>query len=147
MSVCMSVGLSSTPSFLPLDNGDQRSCLNRPEFSNDVVSDVAVCLASHIGNSTLHAVTVYSTLGMIADVFALLLCLLGYRPVSVMRNPLLRSVSPRDFWGRRWNLVIHGILKVSCEVFYHMEFAKRLIAFTCISVWLALHCKCKRRLI
>jgi hypothetical protein len=124
MSVCMSIGLSSTPSFLPLGNGDPRSCFNRhSEFKNEVVSDVAACLASHICNSILHAVTVNSTLGMITDVFALLLCLLGYRPVSVMRNPLLRSVSPRDFWGRRWNLVIHGILKVSCAICDHVDCA------------------------
>ncbi|KAG5189005.1 hypothetical protein JKP88DRAFT_353218 [Tribonema minus] len=39
------------------------------------------------------------------------MCAVGYRPVDVMRNPLLLSLSPREFWGRRWNLLIHGILK------------------------------------
>mmetsp|Transcript_26879 Transcript_26879/g.54870 ORF Transcript_26879/g.54870 Transcript_26879/m.54870 type:complete len:170 (-) Transcript_26879:165-674(-) len=28
-----------------------------------------------------------------------------------MNNPLLESTSPSDFWGRRWNLMVHGVLK------------------------------------
>jgi hypothetical protein len=107
----MSIGLSSTPTFFPLDRGDPRSCFNR---QNDVASDVAVCLAGHIGNSILHGATLCATLGLMSNLIALVLCLLGYRPADIMRNPLMRSVSPRDFWGRRWNLIVHGILKVSC---------------------------------
>jgi hypothetical protein len=29
----------------------------------------------------------------------------------VMKNPLFESTSPSDFWGRRWNLLVHGVLK------------------------------------
>jgi hypothetical protein len=29
----------------------------------------------------------------------------------VMDNPLWKSASPSDFWGRRWNLVVHDCLK------------------------------------
>jgi len=28
-----------------------------------------------------------------------------------MLNPIFESSSPSDFWGRRWNLVVHGLLK------------------------------------
>ena len=28
-----------------------------------------------------------------------------------MENPLLKSTSPTEFWGKRWNLIIHGLLK------------------------------------
>jgi len=28
-----------------------------------------------------------------------------------MLNPIFESTSPSDFWGRKWNLVVHGILK------------------------------------
>ena len=28
-----------------------------------------------------------------------------------MRAPLSQSTSIRDFWGRRWNLIIHGLMK------------------------------------
>ena len=39
-------------------------------------------------------------------------CLLwGYQLEPVMKNPLLTSRSPSDFWGRRWNLVVHRVLK------------------------------------
>ncbi|CAK9021031.1 Acyl-CoA--sterol O-acyltransferase 1 (Sterol O-acyltransferase 1) [Durusdinium trenchii] len=31
-------------------------------------------------------------------------------PVT-MRAPLSQSTSIRDFWGRRWNLIIHGLMK------------------------------------
>lgn len=32
-------------------------------------------------------------------------------PIEIMREPLTKSRSPRDFWGCRWNLVVHGLLK------------------------------------
>ena len=32
-------------------------------------------------------------------------------PIEIMRKPLTRSRSPRDFWGCRWNLIVHGLLK------------------------------------
>ena len=33
------------------------------------------------------------------------------RPEPLMDNPMLASTSPSDFWGRRWNLIIHDCLK------------------------------------
>jgi hypothetical protein len=35
----------------------------------------------------------------------------GYQMETVMKNPLFESKSPSDFWGRRWNLLIHAVLK------------------------------------
>jgi len=35
----------------------------------------------------------------------------GVQQIQLMLNPIFESSSPSDFWGRRWNLVIHGILK------------------------------------
>jgi hypothetical protein len=32
---------------------------------------------------------------------------------ETMKNPLLTATSPSDFWGRKWNLIVHGALKVS----------------------------------
>jgi hypothetical protein len=29
----------------------------------------------------------------------------------VMKNPLGGATSPSDFWGKRWNLLVHGVLK------------------------------------
>lgn len=35
----------------------------------------------------------------------------GYQTQIVMMNPLFESKSPSDFWGRRWNLTVHAVLK------------------------------------
>ena len=41
--------------------------------------------------------------------FFSLLC--GYEIKPVMNNPVFASRSPSDFWGRRWNLLVHNALK------------------------------------
>ncbi len=28
-----------------------------------------------------------------------------------MNNPLLTATSPSDFWGRKWNSIVHSVLK------------------------------------
>lgn len=38
--------------------------------------------------------------------------LTGWSTVAVMHSPLSESTSPSDFWGRRWNRMVHAILKV-----------------------------------
>eukprot|EP01082_Thalassiosira_pseudonana_P015071 g13379.t1 g13379 contig8:554464-557723(-) len=35
----------------------------------------------------------------------------GYRVLRSMRNPMLEATSPSDFWGRRWNILIHLVMK------------------------------------
>jgi hypothetical protein len=35
----------------------------------------------------------------------------GFKVIKVMKNPLFGSQSPSDFWGRRWNLMVHGSFK------------------------------------
>jgi Membrane bound O-acyl transferase family len=35
----------------------------------------------------------------------------GWSAKVPFRNPLFLSTSPTDFWGRRWNTVIHDVLK------------------------------------
>jgi hypothetical protein len=34
-----------------------------------------------------------------------------YEMMPVMNNPVFASRSPSDFWGRRWNLLVHNALK------------------------------------
>jgi hypothetical protein len=36
----------------------------------------------------------------------------GKQAETVMENPLLESTSPSEFWGERWNKLVHGVLKV-----------------------------------
>jgi len=37
--------------------------------------------------------------------------LVGLTQIPMMLNPIFESTSLSDFWGRRWNLVVHGMLK------------------------------------
>jgi len=37
--------------------------------------------------------------------------ILGYKVKRSMRNPLLEATSPSDFWGRRWNVLVHAVMK------------------------------------
>lgn len=50
-------------------------------------------------------------LSAMSDAFSGLLSAAGHRPVVIFRAPLLASTSPKDFWSRRWNLLIHGLTK------------------------------------
>lgn len=41
----------------------------------------------------------------------------GKQAEIVMENPLLKSTSPSEFWGSRWNKLIQGVLKVRVVTF------------------------------
>jgi hypothetical protein len=51
--------------------------------------------------------TVHLFLGLNFDASAVGLAALGFRPTTTFRDPLTRATSPSDFWGRRWNLLVH----------------------------------------
>ena len=36
---------------------------------------------------------------------------LGYRCNPMMKSPILEATSPSDFWGRRWNVLVHAVMK------------------------------------
>jgi hypothetical protein len=38
--------------------------------------------------------------------------LFGKKAKIVTQNAMLKSTSVSDFWGRRWNKLVHGALKV-----------------------------------
>jgi len=35
----------------------------------------------------------------------------GVQTYEIVLNPMLKSKSPSDFWGRRWNVLVHNGLK------------------------------------
>jgi hypothetical protein len=37
--------------------------------------------------------------------------LAGIKTMDIANNPFFSSSSPSDFWGRRWNCLVHGVLK------------------------------------
>lgn len=59
----------------------------------------------------LLTVYVYCTLATAMLMHRLLPAFLGIASVDSMQTPLLLSTSLRDFWGRRWNLVVHRLMK------------------------------------
>jgi len=62
-------------------------------------------------SSWLQAASVYLMLYTSFTGQRLLIGMGGFDSAELMRNPLLRSTSVRDFWGRRWNLLIHSLMK------------------------------------
>jgi hypothetical protein len=42
---------------------------------------------------------------------ALVAVVLRVKVKDGMKNPLFQASSPSDFWSRRWNLIVHGVLK------------------------------------
>mmetsp|Transcript_50040 Transcript_50040/g.117625 ORF Transcript_50040/g.117625 Transcript_50040/m.117625 type:complete len:107 (+) Transcript_50040:550-870(+) len=80
----------------------------------------------------------YLFLGLNMDFLGAVVAIFGLYPSDAMRNPFILSSSPRDLWGQRWNLIIHGILKRS----YFVPLAKSgypqfgvLAAFTMSAVF------------
>lgn len=61
----------------------------------------------------LQTLFAYCTLATAMLMHRLPAALAGIETVDPMQNPLLCSVSLRDFWGRRWNLVVHRLMKRS----------------------------------
>jgi len=52
---------------------------------------------------------VFCNLSLCGDGLSLALLALGFEPTTLNRSPLTASLSPIDFWSRRWNLVIKGL--------------------------------------
>mmetsp|Transcript_6282 Transcript_6282/g.15842 ORF Transcript_6282/g.15842 Transcript_6282/m.15842 type:complete len:472 (-) Transcript_6282:1247-2662(-) len=55
----------------------------------------------------------------------------GYKTKAVMNNPLFASKSPSDFWGRRWNLLVHRVLKNGIYKPVRKHFPNSPILATC----------------
>jgi len=67
---------------------------------------------SHLGNCFAMAYFFQSALAVGNSVLGNLVQLLtGYKVLHTMKNPMLEATSPSDFWGRRWNVLVHVVLK------------------------------------
>ena len=66
----------------------------------------AVLLATIFDHVFVQLVLIWSFLAVAFDVGALLLLAQGLKPLSAFDNPLFQTKTPRDFWGRRWNLQV-----------------------------------------
>eukprot|EP00242_Pyramimonas_sp_CCMP2087_P002394 CAMPEP_0198227062 /NCGR_PEP_ID=MMETSP1445-20131203/107695_1 /TAXON_ID=36898 /ORGANISM="Pyramimonas sp., Strain CCMP2087" /LENGTH=273 /DNA_ID=CAMNT_0043907015 /DNA_START=662 /DNA_END=1483 /DNA_ORIENTATION=- len=102
------------PSFLPPFN-----CL--PEPATHVLSTTFI-------NNWLATWPFYLFLSVVSDLVAFGFAALGYKCVVTFRNPLVLSSSPHDFWGRRWNMVVHGFIRRSCFVPLLRQLAPQALA-------------------
>ena len=75
-------------------------------------STPALFAPGHLVNNYLYALLLYFTLALGWNMASLSLNAQGYRTVIPFHNPLFTSKSPSDFWGKKWNVTIHQILKV-----------------------------------
>ena len=65
-----------------------------------------------IFNNLCYAILLQLYLCTFSEGFQLVTALItGCSPEPMMLNPLFESTSPSDFWGRRWNRLIHHCLK------------------------------------
>lgn len=71
------------------------------------------CALAHVADVYVQTFVVFLFLAFAYDVGGLLLCAQRHVPAEVFRHPLVLSTSPRDFWGRRWNLMVHSTLRRS----------------------------------
>jgi len=66
----------------------------------------------HLGNNLIAAILFQQYLIFFGHALRTGFSLLfGAKVIDFMKNPVFESTSPSDFWGRRWNLLIHGVLK------------------------------------
>lgn len=84
---------------------------NAREF-DEGISVSAILHPGHLGNCFLAAMLFQLCLALSGAGFGVAVQLAtGHKVIETMRNPMLEATSSSDFWGRRWNVLIHGILK------------------------------------
>ena len=66
---------------------------------------------SHLGNAYLLAVLTNLVLALGFELAAFADNIKGYYTKPIFLNPMFTSRSPTEFWGRKWNLLIHRTLK------------------------------------
>lgn len=66
---------------------------------------------AQLGNNFFHALLFQLNLTCFLEGLATLTSVLGYQTQEVMHNPVLSATSPSQFWGRKWNMLVHSALK------------------------------------
>jgi hypothetical protein len=80
--------------------------------------DLALKAAFVFDSVFIQLMMVYLFLSLLMDVGAMLLVVQNFEVLQPFNNPMFATRSPRDFWGRRWNLQVSATLK--CCVFHPM---------------------------
>ena len=64
-----------------------------------------------IDHVCVHLFMIYLFLSMAMDIGSLLLEVQGFSPLAPFENPIFDTRSPRDFWGKKWNVQVTATLK------------------------------------
>jgi hypothetical protein len=89
-------------------------------------------------HATLFKDLLYNNLAASSSLIGLVIsCITGCNTITLMKNPLFSSTSPSDFWGGRWNLIVHGLLKrgrfsYPCPFPWPREITLQYFIFRCI---------------
>mmetsp|Transcript_8958 Transcript_8958/g.29584 ORF Transcript_8958/g.29584 Transcript_8958/m.29584 type:complete len:312 (+) Transcript_8958:100-1035(+) len=67
-----------------------------------------------VGDNLSGTVLIYLFLSLLLTLGSILVLAQGHDPIDGFDNPVFKSCSPREFWGRRWNLQVNAMLKRSC---------------------------------
>lgn len=71
-----------------------------------------IMILGQLGNNACHALLFQMYLVTFSEgLLAVTILLTGYRAETVMENPMLTAVSVSEFWGKKWNKLVHGVLK------------------------------------
>jgi len=92
---------------LSFGTGDQPSIFCNS--SGIIIPWVGVSLG-RMGNTVFHIAIVHGIFNHMVGGLSIITCAFGYEPIVYMGNPIFKSRSIKEFWGR-WNIGFHGTLK------------------------------------
>lgn len=105
--VCILMTLLAPSDFEPFEG--------RPgemEGDDGKISPMQYLRLGHLGNCFLAAYMFQLLLGLFGFAMSAVVQFgFGLKTNVSMRNPMLEATSPSDFWGKRWNTLVHGVLK------------------------------------
>ena len=82
------------------------------EGDDGKISPMHYLRLGHLGNCFLAAYMFQLLLGLFGFAMSAIVQFgFGLKTNVSMRNPMLEATSPSDFWGKRWNTLVHGVLK------------------------------------
>jgi len=94
--------------------------LDHYHFNLDLLSP------GHLGNAYCLAILTYLYLSLGFELTAFSENVKGFYTKPIFLNPLFTSRSPSQFWGQKWNLMIHRILKYGAFLPARKYFSKQI---------------------
>jgi hypothetical protein len=105
LRICILVSFLSHYNYLPFGDTNAGEFFDGVDFTNHLS-------LRHLGNCFFIALFFQQALALgDACMGNAVQIMTGYKVLKSMRNPMLEASSPSDFWGRRWNLIVHSVMK------------------------------------